>query len=178
MVQLPAGTTSTCEHQHLYLLVPGYKNILHGHSHFVLHCSCWKCTIVPVMQIVSAMTITLVHFCGNWRVTTLLMHLPFHQGEKRSHQAPQFQTWPSKSLWKDGEGCRKQTEDSQTEENAVHRVISGLDLFGSLGRGQGGDVIMENRWPWVFPPSLSSKERHHQKSLFEYRQWGLCWQRI
>lgn len=28
VVRLPAGTTSTCEHQHWYLLVPGYKNIL------------------------------------------------------------------------------------------------------------------------------------------------------
>lgn len=35
--------------------------------------------------------------------------------------------------------------DSKTEENALHRVISELNLFGSLGGGQGGDVIMEDR---------------------------------
>lgn len=35
--------------------------------------------------------------------------------------------------------------DSKTEENALHRVISELNLFASLGGGQGGDVIMEDR---------------------------------
>lgn len=35
--------------------------------------------------------------------------------------------------------------DLKTKENALHRVISELNLFGSLGGGQGGDVIIEDR---------------------------------
>jgi len=49
------------------------------------------------MQIIHAITISLVHSCCNTSVTTALVHLLFHQWEKRSCRAPQFQPWPSKS---------------------------------------------------------------------------------
>lgn len=144
-----------------------------GHSHFVSHCPCWKCTIVPVTQITSAVTVTVERPRGSGRVTTTLMHLPFHRGEKRSRQAPQFQPWPLKSLWKAGEGCKKHS-DSQTKENATDRVISVRLIRKRTGRwyGYGRQMTLSG-----FSP-LSSKERHRRESLFEYRQWGLCWRRM